>query len=274
MIIYKAQQNRYYPIISKSFFRKYCNTYLYRSIYNIFDLKNEEQALKEKIILYPTESKIVRSKNDSLFLQHFHREPIIEERSNQDIDFIYGIFNVEKVDKRSHDFCFTFLEDPIENVYHLYNYIKHTLIHKVKNFETIELYEFVEKTRQDMGTWTMLKKFECYKSIEEFIDEFIFSKGKIEFIYNNIKFSFIDDFFKILWAKEMDFIGIANNENNLFRSIDILHKKLHIEKLDMDNYKSYSSLTKPQHYRKKDIYNLLQEESEFYKEIESRLSNE
>lgn len=273
MIIYQTQPNKVYPIIVQSFSRKYCNIYNYKFTFEFKNKIDEEFALKEEIILYPGEIKMIRDKADQFCNKIYYREAFPVKNSKQNIDFVHGIFSDNKLVKiKDEDFVFTFLDHPMNQIYNWYFYLKYVQ-EKIKFFleKNIETYEGYSMGKFEEVIATYAKKF---NRIEEFIDEFIYNKSKQVIKYKNKEFYFIDQIIHCSELKTADFYGLINTEKNLLMSINFLKKKLYISDLDFDQYKGAKILgAELISYRKNEIENILEKDIEFFEQKQEELND-
>lgn len=52
------------------------------------------------------------------------RHRLVYPASLEDIDFLYGVFDGDLVDKRDGDFVFTILSDPVRHIFDLFDYLR------------------------------------------------------------------------------------------------------------------------------------------------------
>lgn len=274
MIIYQAQPNRVYPVIVDSLSRKYCNIYGFKHIFNFKNLEDENLGIKHDMIYYSSENFMVRSKKDNHFFNKFYREGFPENNSKQDIDVIHGIFCNNKYKKNKKDFRFTFIDHPLDQVYNFFFYLKHlnsTYSKVAKSKIGLESYSG-HRGLEDIKIYSNILN-NSFSTLEDYIDNFILNGGKLECHYNNMISYYIDEIFHASFFDEVNFCGLINTEENLFKSINKLCKFLFIEELDMDKYKPISSITRKSNYRIKELEVLLEKDIEFFKKKEEQLND-
>jgi hypothetical protein len=274
MIIYQAQPNRIYPIIIDSLSRKYCNLYTFKHIFNFKNSEDENSGIKHDMIYYSSENLMVRSKKDNHFFSKFYREGFPENNSKQDIDVIHGIFCNNKYKKNKKDFRFTFIDHPLDQIYNFFFYLKHlhSIYSKTEKFEIFPESYSGHRGLEDLKIYRNILN-NSFLTLENYIDNFIFNKGKLKCSYNNLTCHYIDEIFHASFFDEVDFCGLINTEENLFKSTNKLSKFLFIEELDMDKYKPISSITKKSNYRIKELEVLLEKDIEFFKKKEEQLND-
>lgn len=167
--------------------------------------------------------------------------------------FLYGSFNSTHLNKKSEDFVFTLLNNPIDHIYEIYAYWNF-----VKHIEERHIHSYVWQHKMGIE----LVKKNSFLSLEEYIDS-ILDKKQISIKYKDIEYEVTKE---ILFGYNMDnfnYIGKLSNLENFFDKLnEIFNQKiLFLQK------PYYINAYKGEYYRRKDLELMLKDKVDFYNNI-------
>lgn len=307
MIIYQVIPNRAYPYIISSFlgknlttnyigFNKSINYFKYAfefsEIFDAAELNNLEKmyAYQTEVIRFHPEKNLPR-KFSEVFHEKYFKFMTYENKSfkdfenltftemNKEIDLLHGLFTSKKLSnfKQSTDFSFTFIDNPIDSVYNLYQYINYVYTAGFKEFEdnyTNSPYLIPEIDFEGRNYIHYYEILNRKPTLEKFIDSLI--DNNMKWIHNFFYFPiniYKEGVGKISELyKDHDFYGIVNTKENLTASIKKLNnfdnfKRLNFS-IDINHLSNYFMTNKEiKHtYRREDLKSLLKDDIIFFEE--------
>lgn len=144
MIIYQAQPNRVFPTLMP-FHKKNINPVCYEfSTQFKFTNENDLKYMSEnKFIYYNSDSSLPRSIDDANFnpisirFKSYHDRPNINE--NNTIDYAFGLFSSNFINKKDGDISFTIIDHPINQLLNIFYYVKYNILSEEEIKESEDL---------------------------------------------------------------------------------------------------------------------------------------
>jgi hypothetical protein len=173
----------------------------------------------------------------------------VEEGSLVDIDFLYGVFDGNLIDKKEDDFVFTILSDPVRHIYDLFAYlsfVNRTASAESRVVEGVALFEGI------VGA-----------GLDRFVDRFL--AGDREVCVAGHSFALIEDFFRFNPAVDYDFVGV---EDRIADAVATLSARLDVPITATERLLSpTSSIASSSQYRYADLRECLRPELEVYESL-------
>lgn len=235
MLIFQATAARLFPDVTYRILETKIDSI---EFHYPFILNNEKDWLTQNNILHaiPQRAKHIRSEK-----------------------FLYGVFSSIHLNLHKNDFVFTIMNDPVDQVYECFAYLKYVIQKEDKKKDdnrTLTCSNQAKKAQSEA-----LSQFN-FASIENFVDkvldDFDFSFEYLGVSYKSIReniYSF-DNF------SHLNYIGKYNNLDKTFEKLsEIFNKKI----LPPEDKKSLSY--KGEFYRRKDLEKKFKDKIDFYNSI-------
>ena len=221
--------------------------------YTTVNNKDEIAALESGAIIHKLSDKVPRyvSYNPDMKNCNYKTNG---RGGNRYVDFCYGVFSKDRLEENETDFVFTIVKNPVKRIYDLYHYMQH------------EMKLIGDGTRKDI--MRDAAKDYVNMSLEEFIDDFIYKDGNLEFKIYGIIFRLIDECVLFRNVPKYNFVGL---DSYLQLSLHILGKFIGFDIPWEGRVTKPSTVTKECLYRYSELENILSRDLECYHSFKKNL---
>lgn len=256
MIVYHTAPIRCFPLLVEQMGALFRNSYHFRMPIRAADEADHRFGMLNHVIAYDWSLTELprRSVPDNGFPYDILRNGIdfVDPASLEPIDFLYGVFDGDLIDKQDGDFVFTILSEPVRHIYDLFDYlsfVNRTATAEDRVAEGVALFDEIVAA-----------------GAERFVDRFL--AGDHELVVGGRSFFLIEDFFRFNPRVDYDFVG---TENRVAEAVAELSRRLGVEIRPSARLLARgSSIVSRSNYRYEDLRRILRDEVEAYQSFAAR----